>query len=93
MNLKDVSAKEVEEFANSNLVWQVLKDIISQRLEIVRDELELGHLIGTSESFTLDGIVGRQKECSTMRWLLQLPQILLEMMQEKEELKEDGRTN
>ena len=91
MDIKDVDIKEIEEFETTNLVWQVVKTIISQRLEIVRDELELGHLIGKAEGFSIDEVVGRQKECATMRWLLQLPQILMEL--KKEELEKDGRFN
>jgi hypothetical protein len=91
MDIKDVDIKEIEEFETVNLVWQVVKTIIFQRLELVRDELELGHLMGKAEGFSLEEIIGRQKECVTMRWLLQLPQILIEL--KKEELKEDGRLN
>lgn len=88
------STKDLEEF-QENLIWKAFLQVIKDRIEIVRNELEVGRVkvidksgAKTTVILTHEDIKRRQGECSGLRYLIQLPDIVKEIKEQGEQTKE-----
>jgi len=75
-------AELVSKFINDNIVWQDLLSILYERLEAFHIALE-------NDSISIDMIRHMQGAVSEIRQLINMPEVLLEALNEKETI--DGR--
>jgi len=80
-----VEVGALKEFVE-NETWLFLKDTIKKRLNLLRDKLEVG--IDNEEVLDEKGMYKIQGECASLRYLLGLPEQLIEVLE-----KEDGGKN
>jgi len=69
-----VEIGDIEELVNS-AGWKAVCGVLLQRLTILRNELELKQFENISD------VVGRQEACATIRYVLELPKIMLQEME------------
>jgi hypothetical protein len=95
-----VSERDVKDF-EENIVWRAFLQVMKDRIEIVRAELEVGTIVGKSETgaavtipLKLEDITRRQGECAGMRFMTRLPEIVKDLKAEdleKIKRKEGGK--
>lgn len=78
---KEVTARELEALKES-VGWKALTEVLTQRLSIVRNELEFGTELDLNE------LQKRQVECSDIRYFLRLPEILQEELKSTKDKEE-----
>lgn len=98
--ISSLSIVEIEQFAGSRF-WQAVEETIKDRLEIIRTELEVGQvvvkdaegkMVGTKVC-SLEELVGKQRECASLRYVLMIPEIFREQKvdESKKEEKEEAK--
>lgn len=87
---KDQMARFVE-----HPVWQEIKASAEERLDLIRYELEVGEVpvadtTGTAHMMRLDyaEIRARQAECQSLRWILEITNLLTQKKETSSEQKE-----
>lgn len=89
--LKQFDEGQLKKF-EEDVVWKAFCGVIEDRLELVRNEIEAGVAsVGSGKEAQLividsEGIKRRQGECSSLRFLLALPETVKQQW-EQEELK------
>lgn len=78
-------------------VWQAFREVVEERIDIVRNELETGivvvpeqkgeQIINKPVVIDVAGLKTRQGECAGLRYILRLPEIVKEIWKQDEESK------
>ena len=83
-----LAAKEIEDFVEHK-VWKAMVATLEERLELIRNELEVGKDLtegGELKLLTFEDIKLRQGEAKNCRYVLILPSIIQKHLEAKEEV-------
>lgn len=89
---KKIDEGQLKRF-EEDAVWQAFKVEVEARIEIIRNEMEAGSVViqieGKSKAIPLtqEGLIRRQGECASCRFILSLPEILKEGWKQDEQAK------
>ena len=86
--IKTFDSGKLKQF-EEDVVWNAFRSTIEERIELIRNELEVGAVAVSEQVITLDyeAMKKRQGECEGLRFILRLPQIIKDLWSEEESLK------